>query len=155
MNSLHKRIASLALLAGLFSQPALAQLSLPEPSPSTTIKQKIGFTDLTIDYSRPAVKGRTIMGGLIPYGKIWRTGASDATILTIADPLTVAGKPLPAGSYSLFTIPNRGEWTVILNKHVGGHGLDGYDEKTMHCGLLSRPIHRSGSISRLPLRCRI
>ena len=95
------------------------------------------------------------MGGLIPYGKIWRTGASDATILTIADPLTIAGKPLPAGSYSLFTIPNRGEWTVILNKHVGGHGLDGYDKKTMHCGLLSRPIRRSGSISRLPLRCRI
>lgn len=129
MNSLHKTIASLTLLAGLFSQSALAQLSLPEPSPPTTIKQKIGFTDLTIDYSRPAVKGRTVMGGLVPYGKIWRTGASDATILTIADPLIVAGKPLPAGSYSLFTIPNRGEWTVILNKHVGGHGLDGYDEK--------------------------
>ncbi len=129
MNSLHNTIASLTLLAGLFSQPTLAQLSLPEPSPPATIKQKIGFTDLTIDYSRPAVKGRTIMGGLVPYGKLWRTGASDATILTITDPITVAGKPLPVGSYSLFTIPNRGEWTIILNKHVGGHGLDGYDEK--------------------------
>ncbi|NID13565.1 DUF2911 domain-containing protein [Fibrivirga algicola] len=129
MNSLHKVITSFALLAGLFSQPALAQLSLPEPSPSATVKQKVGFTDLTIAYARPAVKGRTIFGGLVPYGKIWRTGASDATILTITDPLTVGGKPLPAGSYSLFTIPNRGEWTIILNKHIGGHGLDGYDEK--------------------------
>lgn len=129
MNSLHKIIASLTLLAGLFSQPALAQLNLPEPSPSTTVKQKIGFTDLTIDYSRPAVKGRTIMGGLVPYGKLWRTGASDATILTITDPITVAGKPLPAGKYSLFTIPTRTEWTVILNSYTEGHGTAGYEEK--------------------------
>lgn len=129
MNALFKSIASLTLLAGLITQPVLAQLSLPEPSPPTTIKQKIGFTDLTIDYSRPAVKGRTIFGGLVPYGKIWRTGASDATILTLNDPVTLAGKPLAAGSYSLFTIPSRADWTVILNKHVGGHGLDGYDEK--------------------------
>lgn len=119
----------MALLAGSLAQPVQAQLSLPEPSPSTTVKQKIGFTDLTIQYARPAVKGRTIFGGLVPYGKIWRTGASDATILTTTDPLTVAGKALPAGSYSLFSIPDRGEWTIILNKHVGGHGMDGYDEK--------------------------
>ncbi|RIV17452.1 DUF2911 domain-containing protein [Fibrisoma montanum] len=130
MNALFKSIASLTLLAGLITQPVRAQLSLPEPSPPTTIRQKIGFTDLTIDYSRPAVKGRTIFGGLVPYGKIWRTGASDATILTLTDPVTLAGKPLAAGSYSLFTIPNRADWTVILNKHVGGHGLDGYDEKS-------------------------
>lgn len=129
MNSLIKSVALLALLTGLLSQSAVAQLSLPEPSPPATVKQKIGFTDLTIDYSRPAVKGRAIFGGLVPYGKIWRTGASDATILTITEPLTVGGKQLPAGPYSLFTIPNRGEWTIILNKHVGGHGLDGYDEK--------------------------
>lgn len=129
MNSLIKSVALLALLTGLLSQSAVAQLSLPEPSPPATVKQKIGFTDLTIDYSRPAVKGRAIFGGLVPYGKIWRTGASDATILTTSEPLTVGGKQLPAGPYSLFTIPNRGEWTIILNKHVGGHGLDGYDEK--------------------------
>lgn len=130
MNKLTQSLALLTLLTGLLTtQAAQAQLSLPEPSPPTTIKQKIGFTDLTIDYSRPAVKGRTIMGGLVPYGKIWRTGASDATIFTITDPITVAGKPLPAGSYSLFSIPSPGEWTIIINKQVGGHGLDGYDEK--------------------------
>lgn len=129
MNALFKSIALLTLLAGPIAYPVRAQLSLPEPSPSTTIKQKVGFTDLTIDYSRPAVKGRTIFGGLVPYGKIWRTGASDATILTLTDPATVGGKLLAAGRYSLFTIPNRADWTIILNKHVGGHGLDGYDEK--------------------------
>jgi hypothetical protein len=125
----NKYVVSAGLLIGLISQPVLAQLTLPEPSPSATVKQKIGFTDLTIAYSRPGVKGRTIFGGLVPYGKIWRTGASDATILTLTDPVKLGGKSLPAGNYSLFTIPNRGEWTVILNKHVGGHGLEGYDEK--------------------------
>lgn len=129
MKTLFNSMASLTLLAVLLTQPVLAQLNLPEPSPSTTVKQKIGFTDLTIAYSRPAVKGRTIFGGLVPYGKIWRTGASDATILTVSDPVTLAGRSLAAGSYSLFTIPDRGNWTIILNKHVGGHGLDGYDEK--------------------------
>ncbi|MCY7357717.1 MAG: DUF2911 domain-containing protein [Rudanella sp.] len=129
MNSLRKSTASVALLLGLFSQPTLAQLSLPEPSPSTTVKQKIGFTDLTINYSRPAVKGRTIFGKLVPYGELWRTGASDATILTITDPLTIAGKPLPTGSYSLFTIPTKREWTVILNSYTEGHGTGGYETK--------------------------
>ncbi|CCH03585.1 hypothetical protein FAES_pFAES01093 (plasmid) [Fibrella aestuarina BUZ 2] len=123
------RLASLAFGLGLLAQPLHAQLNLPELSPPTTIRQRIGFTDLTIGYSRPAAKGRTIFGGLVPYGKLWRTGASDATVLTLTDSVILAGKPLAAGSYSLFTIPNRTEWIVILNKHVTGHGLDGYEEK--------------------------
>ncbi|GAA4465085.1 DUF2911 domain-containing protein [Nibrella saemangeumensis] len=106
-----------------------AQLNLPEPSPSATVQQKIGFTDVKISYSRPAVKGRTTFGGLVPWGKLWRTGASEATIVTFSDPVTIAGKPLPAGSYSLFTIPAPQQWTIIFNKHVGGHGTDGYEEK--------------------------
>ena len=131
MSYLLKKALPVAILSGMLGlvHPLRAQLSLPEPSPPTTVKQKIGFTDLTIDYSRPAVKGRTVFGGLVPYDKLWRTGASDATNLTTTDAIIVAGKPLPAGSYSLLSIPSRGEWTIILNKHVGGHGLDGYDEK--------------------------
>ncbi|KAB7726460.1 DUF2911 domain-containing protein [Rudanella paleaurantiibacter] len=123
-------LVGFCLLALLISPRFVqAQLNLPEPSPPATVKQRIGFTDLTIAYSRPAARGRVIFGGLVPYGELWRTGASDATILTLTDPVTLAGKPLPAGSYSLFTIPGRMEWTVVLNSHVGGHGLDGYDPK--------------------------
>lgn len=131
-----------ALLAGLVSvnQSALAQLSLPEPSPSATVKQKIGFTDVTIAYARPAVKGRTIFGGLVPFGKLWRTGASDATILTTTDPITIGGKQLPAGSYSLFTIPTQNEWTVIFNSYVGGHGTEGYEEKNDVLRFLVKPV---------------
>lgn len=128
--SLKISLGLIALTGMLLSTwPALAQLTFPEPSPSATLKQKIGFTDLTIAYSRPAVKGRSIFGGLVPYGKLWRTGASDATIFTTTDPITVAGKQLPTGSYSLFTIPNQTEWTVIFNSNVGGHGTEGYDPK--------------------------
>ncbi len=131
MASLLKNTLSAMALTGILltGNPTRAQLSMPEPSPSATIRQKIGFTDLTIKYSRPAVKGRTIFGKLIPYNELWRTGASDATILTISEPMTVAGKPLPAGSYSLFTIPTRTEWTVILNSYTEGHGTAGYDPK--------------------------
>ncbi len=131
MDFSRKNLIYLLAVAGILtnSQPALAQISFPEPSPAATLKQKIGFTDLTVAYSRPTVKGRPIFGGLVPFGKLWRTGASDATILTTTDPMTVAGKSLPAGSYSLFTIPNRTEWTVIFNKYVDGHGTEGYDEK--------------------------
>ena len=131
MISPFKRLSQFLLTLALFGllSTAQAQLSLPEPSPSTTVKQKVGFTDLTITYARPSVKDRKIFGGLVPFNKLWRTGASDATILTISAPVILEGKPLPAGSYSLFTIPNLTEWTIVINKHVGGHGLDGYDEK--------------------------
>ncbi len=126
-----RNVPGVLLLIGLLTtQLAVAQLSLPEPSPPATVKQKIGFTDLTVEYSRPAAKGRIIFGGLVPFGKLWRTGASDATTLTVSDSVTVAGQRLAAGSYSLFTIPDKTTWTVILNKQTGGHGLDGYDEKS-------------------------
>lgn len=131
MNQRINTLTGITIAAVLLTiaRPASAQLSMPEPSPSATINQKIGFTDLIVKYSRPAVKGRTVFGKLVPYGELWRTGASDATILTISDPMTVAGKPLPAGSYSLFTIPTRTEWTVILNSYTEGHGTAGYEAK--------------------------
>lgn len=124
----YEKFALAFLVTGTLLSPVQAQLNLPEPSPPATVSQKIGFTTLTIAYSRPAVKGRPVYGGLVPYGKLWRTGASDATILTVSDPVTVAGKSLAAGSYSLFSIPGRTDWTIIVNKHVGGHGTDGYEE---------------------------
>ncbi|MFD1140830.1 DUF2911 domain-containing protein [Larkinella insperata] len=108
---------------------ARAQLNLPEPSPPAQIQQKIGFTDITVRYARPAVKGRTTFGDLVPYGKLWRTGASDATVITFSDSIQLAGHWVPKGAYSLFTIPQAQQWTVILNRYTEGHGTEGYDEK--------------------------
>lgn len=126
-----KPILTFALLA-LFTLsflPTFAQLSLPEASPDASIRQKLGFTNIKIDYFRPGAKGRKVFGGLVPYDKLWRTGASDATTISFSDPITIEGHKVPAGKYSLFSIPGEKEWTIILNKDSAMHGSSGYDEQ--------------------------
>lgn len=102
---------------------------LPRPSPYATVKQTVGLTDITIDYSSPGVKGREIWGKLVPYGELWRTGANKATKITFSKDVTINGENVPAGSYSLFTIPGKDEWTVILNKETELWGTGGYKEE--------------------------
>lgn len=105
---------------------ARAQLDLPRPSPNAKVSQFIGLTEITVDYSSPAVKGRKVWGELVPYDKMWRTGANQATKITFSRDSNLAGHPVPAGSYALFTIPSKGAWTVILNKKAeqSGTGSD-------------------------------
>lgn len=93
-----------------------AQLQLPQPSPSASVKQTVGITDISIDYSSPGVKGRTIWGGLEAYDEIWRAGANAATKITFSTDVSVDGNSVPAGTYSVFAIPGKTEWTMILNK---------------------------------------
>jgi hypothetical protein len=101
---------------------ASAQLDLPRPSPSAKVTQVIGLTEITVDYSCPAVKGRPIWGALVPYDQMWRTGANQATKITFSRDVTFGDKPVPAGTYALFTIPSKGAWTVILNKKADQSG---------------------------------
>jgi hypothetical protein len=108
-------LASAAVIA-LLCSPASAQLVLPRPSPGAKVSQEIGLTEVTVDYSCPGVKGRKIWGGVVPYDKMWRTGANQATKITFTRDVTFGDKPVPAGSYALLTIPTKGAWTVILNK---------------------------------------
>lgn len=114
-----KKLFALSLLVGavLLSGLSQAQISTPQASPGATLTQRVGLTDVSISYSRPSMKGRKIFGELLPYGQIWRTGANAATKLTFSDEVTLEGKKIPAGEYSLFTIPGADEWTVILNKN--------------------------------------
>ncbi len=93
------------------------------PSPPATAKGKIKDANITIDYSSPSVKGRQIWGSLVPYNKIWRAGANEATIFTTDKDITVEGKKLPAGKYSLFMTPGEKEWTVIFNSQTGQWGI--------------------------------
>jgi hypothetical protein len=116
-------VATAALALAAFSTSfAQAELVLPRISPKSSLTQTIGLTDFTLTYSRPGVKGRAIWGGLVPYDKPWRTGANEATSLTVTDPITFGGQKLPAGTYSLYTLPTANEWTVVLNseKHLVG-----------------------------------
>ncbi|RIV30586.1 DUF2911 domain-containing protein [Flagellimonas lutimaris] len=91
-----------------------AQIQTPAPSPFSTLEQKVGLTDVTVKYSRPAMRGRTIFGDLVPYGAIWRTGANQNTVITFSDDVTVKGKELKAGSYAIYTRPNEAVWEVFF-----------------------------------------
>jgi hypothetical protein len=121
-----KALLCIAVLA-LLIPSAFAELKLPRVSPKATVTQTVGLTDVSITYSRPGVKGREIWGGLVPYDKVWRTGANEATTFSVSKDVTINGKPLPAGTYSLHTIPGRTSWTVIFNKKADQWGSYTYD----------------------------
>ena len=106
-------VATILIAAGI--NQSIAQLKLPRPSPGATVTQTIGLTDITINYSSPGVKGRTIYGDLVPYDKLWRTGANSSTKITFSKDVSIMDNKIPAGTYSLFTIPGDVAWTVILN----------------------------------------
>lgn len=105
------------------------QIEMPQASPSAKIAQKIGLTDVTVSYSRPSTKGRKIFGELVPYGSVWRTGANGATILTFSTDVKIEGNDVPKGQYALYSIPNKGNWTIILSKNTKLWGAIGYDKK--------------------------
>jgi len=109
------------------SQPT--ELNIPRLSQRGTVSQRIGLTDITITYHRPAVGGREIWGKTVPYGKVWRSGANENTTITFSDDVSVEGKPLAAGTYGLHTIPDKDQWTVIFSKNSTSWGSFSYDEK--------------------------
>jgi Protein of unknown function (DUF2911) len=111
------------------AQAQSALLDLPRESQHAQIRQKIGVTNITINYHRPLVKGRKVFGGLEPYGKVWRAGANENTTIAFTDAVTVEGKPLPAGTYGLHMIPGENEWTVIFSKAATAWGSFSYDQK--------------------------
>ena len=96
-----------AVLCGL-AGAARADLDLPRPSPFAKVSQTVGYTDITVDYSSPGVKGRKIWGSVVPYDKMWRAGANNATKVTFSRDVTFGGKPVPAGTYAFFVIPSKG-----------------------------------------------
>jgi hypothetical protein len=104
-------------------------VSFPAASPACTLKQRVGLTDIEIVYSRPGVKGRTIFGGIVPYGQVWRTGANQATKITFSTPVKLEDHDIPAGSYALFTIPGENEWTIIISTNAAQFGAFQYNEK--------------------------
>ena len=146
------RAAAALALAACFCVLVNAQVRLPRQSPKASVMQTFGVTDLTITYSRPGVKGRKIWGDppagaaagtatlddarrrpadavIVPFGRVWRTGANEATTFTATDDVLINGQPLKAGTYSLHTIPGPSEWTIIFNSDPGQWGSFAYDEK--------------------------
>ncbi|QNM86013.1 DUF2911 domain-containing protein [Polaribacter pectinis] len=100
-----------------------ARIASPAPSPFSTLEQKVGLTDVTIEYSRPNMRGRTIFGDLVPYGKTWRTGANANTKVTFSTDVTVNGTNVEKGSYALYTVPNQKSWDIMLYSDANNSGL--------------------------------
>ncbi|HKP31340.1 MAG TPA: DUF2911 domain-containing protein [Chitinophagaceae bacterium] len=114
---------STLLFASIFALCGLAnaqypQLKTPAPSTTQTVKQEFGISTVELSYSRPAIRGRAIFGDLVPYGKVWRTGANNATTITFGDDVMIGGKTVPAGKYGLLTIPDKDKWTFIISKQT-------------------------------------
>ncbi|WP_183565477.1 DUF2911 domain-containing protein [Mucilaginibacter sp. SP1R1] len=117
------------MLLACISYKSYAQVPrIPEASSTQTLIQDFGLGKISITYSRPNVKERKIFGGIIPYGEVWRTGANAATTITFTEKVLIEGNSVPAGTYSLFSIPERNEWTIILNKTVKQWGAYSYKQ---------------------------
>jgi hypothetical protein len=121
---MHKRIALSTLLAMLFTTASFAQMGGGKPSPATSATCDLGGgKTVKTDYSSPRMKGRKIYGGLVPFGEVWRTGANEATTFVASGDVAVGGKAVPAGSYTIFTVPTADKWTLIINKKTGEWGI--------------------------------
>ena len=101
---------------------ATAQIEAPQPSPKAKVMQTVGLTDVTVEYSRPAMKGRDIFGGLVPYGKLWRTGANENTMITFSDEVKFGGKNVEAGTYAIYTKPGKDQWEIMLYTDTNNWG---------------------------------
>lgn len=134
-----KRKITLILVA--FSTYAHAQLDIPRPSSKASVNQKIGYTELQIDYNRPAKKGRKIFGDLVPFGEKWRTGADANTIFSTSQPIEIGGKTLPSGKYALYAEPHQKVWTIYFYNKLDSWGLpDKWNEADVVLKLQVKPF---------------
>lgn len=138
MKNLKLPILTVLTLA-LFVTVSCAQ----KPSPPATAKGAIAGVDVVIDYHQPSAKGRVMIGKKEPYGTVWRTGANDATTFEISDDLKIEGKELAAGKYSLFTIPEKEQWTIIFNTEAKQWGAYDYDKSKDALRVIVKPTKLS------------
>ena len=122
---------SLAILLATASTAQQQEDKSKRPSPPGTAEVTLKGKKITIDYSRPSMRGRKIMGGLVPYGEVWRTGANEATTLKTEVALDIAGAKVPAGTYTLWTLPSEGTWKLIINKQTGQWGTEYHQDRDL------------------------
>jgi len=140
-----------ALMTSSAALADTAKLEFPAPSPLCTLKQRVGLTDVEVSYSRPGLKGRDVFGSVVPYGKVWRTGANSATKLVFSTDVKLDGHEIPAGTYALMTIPGKDEWTVIINKGSDQWGTYKYDEKTDLVRFTVKPVSMPSAVETMTI----
>lgn len=141
-----KNLLSALVIGSVLTTSAQSQVKMPQASPTQTIKQDFGMGEIELTYSRPSLKGRKVFGDnteLAPLGKMWRTGANGATKIKFTDKVTIGGKAIDTGTYVLYTIPNKGQWEIILNKGLTNWGTDGYTDSldVVRCKVMAKSIY--------------
>src|SRR3954465_1978596 len=127
------------LLSGSMSAADEKKIEFPSASQHSVVKQRVGLTDVEVDYSRPNKNGREIFGGFVPFGKLWRTGANAVTKIKFSNAVTLGGKEIPAGEYALFTLPTANEWTIILSKDAKMQSAADYKQENDAARLTATP----------------
>ena len=131
----------------LLMQASFAQVKTPAPSPKAVVKQTVGLTEVTIDYSRPSAKGRAVFGDLVPFGRMWRTGANQNSMVTFSDDVTIDGQKLAKGTYAIFTTPKADMWEVVFYTDTENWGLPGkWDDSKVAAKTNVKPTTSSESI---------
>jgi hypothetical protein len=134
------RLPLASLLLVLAPTVQAQSFATPAASPKAKVTQTVGLTELSVSYSRPGVKGRTIWGSLVPYGEPWRTGANEATRFTTSTEIQVEGQKLPAGDYALVTLPGQDSWTVVFSSQTDMWGAMGYEPKNDVLRVSVKPV---------------
>ncbi|GAB5561841.1 MAG: DUF2911 domain-containing protein [Synoicihabitans sp.] len=149
--SFSSHFVRLGLMAALAVSPALVQgqINFPAPSPSASVSQTVGLTDIEIKYSRPAARGRQVFGNLVQYDQVWRTGANESTKITFGGPVEFGGEKVPAGTYSLLSVPGRKNWEIILSSNVELFGSYGYNPDEDVARVSAKPTKTNSALESL------
>lgn len=134
-----------AIVCAAFSMADAQSLKTPAASPTQTVQQDFGVSSMQLIYSRPGIKGRKIFGDLVPFGKVWRTGANSATRIKFNDDVVFGGQPLKAGEYALYTIPGENEWDVIINKGSANWGTE-YKQEDDILRVKAKPVKLNDAV---------
>lgn len=136
---MRKIIFCAVAIAAVFSVNAQA-VKTPAPSPTQTIKQDFGISSIELSYSRPGIKGRKVFGDLVPFGKVWRTGANNATTINFGSDVTIGTTTVPAGKYGLLTIPDKDNWTIIITKQLDVTSPAAYKQESDIARVTAKPM---------------
>jgi len=139
-----KILMIIAIVSGNFTYAQT--LVTPQPSTTQTVKQNFGLSAIELSYSRPNLKGRKAIGDLVPFGKVWRTGANGATVLTFGDDVTIGGKKIPAGKYGLLSIPDKNNWTLIITKQLDVTSPAAYKQENDVVRVSAKPMTMSDKL---------
>jgi hypothetical protein len=137
------RKITLFLLALALAPWGNAQIQTPAPSPASTLNQMVGLTEVTLAYSRPSMRGRTVFGDLVPYGTLWRTGANANSTISFSDAVTISGKEVKAGTYAIFTKPNADAWEVYFYSDTDNWGTPAQWDESKVAAMASVPVKKT------------